>query len=117
MTPSRWSRSPVPGYFRISAGEYLAWRRAMGYQLSRHDELIGQFLDHLEHQHVTRISAVDTLAWACLPRGARPRWHSATSDRDLALMDGGLPLDEGEGGQYRHQHQHRHRGDSGTALT
>lgn len=62
---------------RASAREYLAWRRAMGYQLSRHDGLISQFLDHLEHRHVTRIRVGDALAWACLPRGARPRWHSA----------------------------------------
>jgi integrase len=62
---------------RASAGEYLAWRRARGYRLSRHDGLIGQFLDHLEHRQVSRISVEDALAWACLPRGARPRWHSA----------------------------------------
>ncbi len=62
---------------RASAGEYLAWRRAMGYQLGRHDGLIGQFLDYLENRRVTRISVEDALVWACLPRGARPRWHSA----------------------------------------
>ncbi len=62
---------------RASAGEYLALRRAMGYQLSRHDGLIDQFLSYLEHQHVSRISVEHALAWACLPRGARPRWHTA----------------------------------------
>ncbi|MGB6162442.1 MAG: tyrosine-type recombinase/integrase [Pseudonocardiaceae bacterium] len=62
---------------RASAREYLAWRRAMGYRLSRYDGLIGQFLDHLEQRQVNRISVEDALAWACLPRGARPRWHSA----------------------------------------
>ncbi len=49
----------------------------MGYHLSRHDGLISQFLDHLEHRHQSRISVEDALAWACLPRGVRPRWHSA----------------------------------------
>lgn len=49
----------------------------MGYHLSRHDGLIGQFLDYLDHRHQSRISVEDALAWACLPRGARPRWHSA----------------------------------------
>jgi len=62
---------------RTGAQEYLAWRRAMGYRLSRHDGLIGQFLDYLAHQHESRISVEHALAWACLPRGARPRWHTA----------------------------------------
>lgn len=62
---------------RASAEEYLAWRRAMGYRLSRQDTLIGQFLDYLAHQQESRISVEHALAWACLPRGARPRWHSA----------------------------------------
>lgn len=62
---------------RACAKEYLAWRRAMGYRLSRHDGLIGQFLDHLEDRQESRISVEQALAWACLPRGARPRWHTA----------------------------------------
>jgi len=49
----------------------------MGYRLSRHDTLIGQFLDYLEHQHESRISVEHALTWACLPSGARPRWHTA----------------------------------------
>lgn len=62
---------------RASAAEYLAWRRVMGYRLSRHDGLISQFLDHLERRGVSRISVEEALAWACLPRGTRSRWHSA----------------------------------------
>lgn len=62
---------------RASAEEYLGWRRAMGYRLSRHDTLIGQFLDDLAHQQENRISVEHALGWACLPRGARPRWHTA----------------------------------------
>ncbi|MCA1672267.1 MAG: hypothetical protein LC799_08725, partial [Actinobacteria bacterium] len=62
---------------RASAGEYLALRRAMGYRLRRHDGLIGQFLDYLEDQQESRISVDQALGWACLPRGAAPRWRSA----------------------------------------
>lgn len=62
---------------RASAGEYLALRRAMGYRPSRHDGLIGQFLDYLEHQQQSRITVEQALAWACLPRAAAPRWRSA----------------------------------------
>lgn len=62
---------------RVSAVEYLAWRRAMGYRLQRHDGLIGQFLDYLGEQHETRISVEHALAWACLPGDTRARWHTA----------------------------------------
>jgi integrase/recombinase XerD len=62
---------------RASAREYLAWRRAMGYQLGRHDALISQFLDYLADRQEGRISVEHALAWACLPHGARPRWHTA----------------------------------------
>jgi len=62
---------------RISAVEYLAWRRALGYRLSRYDGLIGQFLDYLGEQHESRISVEHALAWACLPGDTRARWHTA----------------------------------------
>ncbi|MGH3097327.1 MAG: tyrosine-type recombinase/integrase [Streptosporangiales bacterium] len=62
---------------RASAGQYLALRRAMGYQLRVYDRLIGQFVGYLERQHASRISVPDALAWACLPSGVRPRWHAA----------------------------------------
>ena len=62
---------------RASAREYLAWRRAMGYRLSRHDGLIGQFLDYLADRQEPRITVEHALAWACQPGGVRPRWHSA----------------------------------------
>lgn len=62
---------------RVSAVEYLAWRRAMGYRLARHDGLIGQFLDYLDEQHENRISVERALAWACLPGDTRARWHTA----------------------------------------
>jgi integrase len=61
---------------RASAREYLAWRRAMGYRLSRHEGLIGQFLDYLDHRQEPRISVEQALAWACLPDSAHPRWHA-----------------------------------------
>ncbi len=59
------------------AAAYLALRRAMGYQLTGHDGLIGEFLDYLDQRHVTAITVEDAVAWACLPEGVRPRWHTA----------------------------------------
>jgi integrase len=67
----------MPGDLRTSAQQYLALRRAMGYQLIRNDELIGQFLDYLDSTHQNRISVDHALAWACLPGQTRPRWHTA----------------------------------------
>lgn len=58
---------------RASAGGYLAWRRAMGYRLGRHDGLIGQFLDYLSaRQQEPRISVEHALEWACLPAALGP---------------------------------------------
>lgn len=67
----------IEAQLRAQAREYLAWRRAMGYRLSRHDELIGQFLDFLQQRHTCVIRVEHALAWACLPEGCRPRWHAA----------------------------------------
>ncbi len=62
---------------RARARQYLALRRAMGYQLGSHDRLLGQFVDYLQDQHTSRISVDHAVAWACLPAGVRPRWHTA----------------------------------------
>lgn len=56
---------------RAAAAEYLALRRAMGYQLHAHDRLIGGFVDHLDRQHASRISVEQALAWACAPAGVQ----------------------------------------------
>lgn len=62
---------------RHSAGQYLALRRAMGYQLTRHDRLINQFIDYLDKCRASRITVEHALAWACRPAGADSRWHAA----------------------------------------
>lgn len=62
---------------RAGAAEYLALRRAMGYQLTGHDGLIGEFLDYLDQRQATAITVEHALAWACLPEGVRRRWHTA----------------------------------------
>jgi hypothetical protein len=66
---------------RASAREYLAWRRAMGYQLGRHDVLISQFLDYLADRQEGRISVEHALAWACLPPGVSPPTCTPTTRR------------------------------------
>lgn len=61
---------------RAGAAAYLGLRRAMGYQLTGHDGLIGEFLDYLDQRQATAVTVEHALAWACLPDGVRPRRHT-----------------------------------------
>lgn len=62
---------------RLAAEQYLGLRRAMGYELARHDHLIDQFLHYLQNRGSVRITVAAAVEWACLPAGTRPRWHAA----------------------------------------
>lgn len=57
--------------------DYLQSRHAMGYRLNGHRSLLGSFVGYLHAQGSESITVKDALAWACLPRGTRPRWHAA----------------------------------------
>ncbi len=61
---------------RVWATQYLALRRAVGYQPCDQEWLISRFLDYLESQNATAITVRQALEFACLPHDARPRWWS-----------------------------------------
>jgi len=62
---------------REQVAEYLRVRRSLGYKLVEHERFLNQFLDYLEQEQATTITAAIALAWAKLPAGVNPRWHGA----------------------------------------
>jgi integrase/recombinase XerD len=62
---------------REQVADYLRLRRSLGYKLVEHERFLNQFLDYLEQNRATTITAENALAWARLPAGANPRWHGA----------------------------------------
>ncbi len=62
---------------REQVADYLRLRRSLGYKLVEHERFLNQFLDYLEQNQATTITAENALAWARLPAGANPRWHGA----------------------------------------
>lgn len=54
--------------------DYLTVRRAMGYKLVRAEELLGQFVRHLEEVGVASITVDEAVAWATSPDGASRAW-------------------------------------------
>lgn len=62
---------------RQQATDYLRLRRSLGYKLVEHERFLNQFLDYLEKNRATTITAENALAWAKGPAGANPRWHGA----------------------------------------
>lgn len=62
---------------RQALADYLAMRRALGYQLARAEKLLGQFLTYLEDLGETHLRTDTALAWATLPTGTNPSgWAS-----------------------------------------
>ena len=61
---------------REAVKDYLAIRRALGYELERHGRLLPQFIEFLEAQEATVISTSLALAWATQPADASVRWWS-----------------------------------------
>jgi integrase len=57
--------------------DYLAVRRAMGFQMERHTKLLGQFVDFLAAREAATLTIEHALAWAGAPSGADPRWWAA----------------------------------------
>lgn len=60
---------------RRHLADYLATRRALGYELRRQEKLLGQLVDHLERRGAETISTELALEWATLPGGTRA-WHA-----------------------------------------
>lgn len=62
---------------RHALADYLAMRRALGYQLARAEKLLGQFLTYLEDLGETHVRTDTALRWATLPTGTKPSgWAS-----------------------------------------
>ena len=56
--------------------DYLAMRRALGYQLARTEKLLAQFLTYLEERDEGQLTTRGAIAWATLPAGAHRSWMS-----------------------------------------
>jgi hypothetical protein len=63
----------VTGLRQALAG-YLELRRALGFKLERHAELLGQFVAWLEDHQAATVTTADALAWVTLPERASPGW-------------------------------------------
>ncbi len=61
---------------RQAVGDYLAMRRALGYQLAREEKLLPQFLDFLKERGEEHVSTEAALAWATRHAGS-PMWSSS----------------------------------------
>lgn len=61
---------------RTAVADYLSVRRALGYQLARHERLLPQFVDYLEHAGAATVTVEHALAWATLPSETSPRWQA-----------------------------------------
>lgn len=62
---------------REQVAQYLRLRRSLGYKLIEHERCLNQYLDYLEKNRASTITAENALAWAKLPTGVNPRWHGA----------------------------------------
>lgn len=62
---------------RQALADYLAVRRALGYQLKRAEKLLAQFLTYLEDRGEERLRTETALAWATLPTGAHRSWWAS----------------------------------------
>jgi integrase/recombinase XerD len=60
---------------RQALAGYLAVRRSLGYQLTRPEKLLGQFITYLEDVPAETITTAHALAWATLP-GGNQSWHA-----------------------------------------
>jgi integrase/recombinase XerD len=61
---------------RAAISSHLAARRARGYRLEGHDQLLGAFLDSLEARGETRITVPAAVAFATAPAGTARAWHA-----------------------------------------
>jgi integrase/recombinase XerD len=57
--------------------DYLAMRRALGFQLERTGQLLAGFVDYADRVGAGRVTVDLALAWATQPAGADRSWHAA----------------------------------------
>ncbi len=60
--------------FSTYATNYLATRRAMGYKLAYHGQMLGQFVAYLDAAGAEHLTITDALTWAKQPSDASPVW-------------------------------------------
>ena len=73
---------------RAVLADYLALRRAMGCKLVAAERLLGQFLNFMEAEGATAITADLAVRWAALPSGTGPAWlaQRMTTVRQFAVF-------------------------------
>ena len=59
---------------RRAAEDYLQMRRALGYKLESHGQLLAGFISYLEQAHAATVTIELAVAWASEPAGADPVW-------------------------------------------
>lgn len=64
----------MTGSLRDALADYLALRRALGYQLVRPEKLLNQFLAHLDATGEEVVTVENALEWAQLPANGAPNW-------------------------------------------
>ncbi len=65
---------------RQAVTDYLAIRRALGFQLRGYDRLLGDLVDDLQRAEASTLTTELAVAWACKPDGAQPfRWKTRLS--------------------------------------
>ena len=72
---------------RDAINEYLTLRRALGFKLAKHDRLLNDFVDDLEHAGASTITIAAAVAWATKPAAAPPHARQLGM-RDQASVDG-----------------------------
>jgi integrase/recombinase XerD len=65
---------------RHAVVDYLAIRRALGFQLRGYDRLLGDLVDELQRTEASTLTTELAVAWATKPAGAQPfRWKTLLS--------------------------------------
>jgi integrase/recombinase XerD len=62
---------------RAGMEDYLATRRALGFKLERHGDLLADFVGYCERQQVDTVTLDIAFAWATAPGEADPSWWAA----------------------------------------
>jgi len=61
---------------RQAAEDYLQMRRALGYKLESHGQLLSRFVSYLERAQAATVTIELAVAWATEPAGTDPVWWS-----------------------------------------
>jgi integrase len=69
---------------RSKLEDYLAVRRALGFQFKEAERLLLNFVTHLERHHTQTVTTAQALAWAQRPADGHPKWWA----QKLSLVRG-----------------------------